>query len=288
MERVWLHYDDPTFERFGGIYVPYNSQEEAERQAACDLLQTDNDPGAARILGCFQAEYGGHRDGSYNQPFGHLSADERKSLLTPDLIAKAAVGHQRALHEEQMRATEDHILAMRDAIESGRALKASVPGNAYSVVTGGTATGGAVALTAATAKTVVMLIASTANQPSWVEVAISFDGVTATAVPALVEWVSSTQGTAGTTTSFTAKQIRGWPAQSAQTTAAYNYTAEPTTLEAFKKRLVTPNGGLIVLQSPLGREPTGLVTAATQFKGMGVRITAPATVNCHVDAEFEE
>lgn len=293
----FLHYDDPTFERFGGIYVPFNNQEEAERQAANDLLDVQNDVKVSRLLGIFEAEYGSHKrigsgvDGpiyDYNKPFGHLAKDERKKILSPSEIGRLATKHQKSMVEEANVATVKYLEEIEQSRREGRLFQGAVPGNAYSVVSGGTATGGAIALAAATAKTVLMIIAATANQPAWVEAQVSFDGVTATAVPVLCEWVSSTQAGAGTTTAFTPKQIRGWPAQGSQTTAAYNYTAEPTVLEVFKKRFLTPNGGLLVIQQPMGREPTGVVTASTQFKGMGIRLTAPAIVNCHVDAEFEE
>lgn len=302
----FIHLDDPTFERFGGIYIPYATQLEAERQVANDLIGFENDVKAAGILGIFEAEYGGHKrmddrvyeDGTrltmwdYNEPHGHLNADERKIVYTPDKISQMAVKHQKNLIEEQKQAAIDGVLSRYEAILAlHKTLEAAVPGNAYTVVSGGTSTAGAIALTAATAKTVIGVAAGSANQPAIVECAISFDGVTASAVPVLCEWVSGTNATnaPGTaSTSMTAKQIRGWPGQSSQSTAAYNWTTEPTVLEVFKKRLITPNGGMIVQQQPMGREPTGIVTASTQFKFMGLRLTAPATVNCHADLEYEE
>lgn len=314
----FIHYNEGgVFERFGGIYIPFATEEEARNQAAWDLADESVEE---RLEGIFEADYGGHHRvdnadeivrsvvgsvvdlNDYDKPFGHLDPDRRRKVATMKQCRSEGKRRRQNQIIAQHEAVVDHILGLHrgkiadselDEVHRlfkkvGDSLQGAVPGNAYTVLSGGTATGGAIALTAATAKTVLMLIASTANQPSWVEAQVSFDGVSASAVPVLVEWISSTQATAGTNTAQTPKQIRGWPGQPSQTSAAVNYTAEGTTYEAFKKRLLTPNGGLLVIQQPMGREPTGIITATTQFKGMGFRLTAPAGVNCHVDAEFEE
>lgn len=146
----------------------------------------------------------------------------------------------------------------------------------------------AIALAAATAKTTMMLVAGTNDSPTITELSVSFDGVTATAVPVLIELVLSTQGAAGTSTGGTLTQIRGWPAMSANITGQINYTVEPTTLTSTKMWLFPPTAGTFVLQHPLGREPQGIVAAATIAKGLGVRITAPAVVNTRGYLEWEE
>jgi len=164
-----------------------------------------------------------------------------------------------------------------------------IPGNAYTVSTGTSA----IALSAATAKTVAYINAAAANQPSIVEFSVSFDGVTASAVPALIEIVYGTKAsnsTPGTgSTSFTPLQVRGWPAQTSAQTAANNCSSEPTVLTAVKQWLLTPNGGLLVIQSPLGREPTA-VASGTSLSGnqVGLRVTAPAVVNTRGYIEYEE
>jgi hypothetical protein len=261
-----------------GTFAAFATLEEAQAQAANDLL----DPGVA-IEAVVQSDsdlvlpdYGSGE--SFDANAAYSVVHDNAALVT------MAPGLQKQALEAAQQAEVDYLLSIHDARPTN-----SVPGNAYTVCTGGTATAGAVALAAATAKTVIGITVGTANQPSIVEAAISFDGVTASAVPVLCEWVSGTAATAGTgSTAQTPKQIRGWPAQTSASTAAYGYGTEPTVLEVFKKRLITPNGGLIILQSPLGREPTGIITAATQFKFLGLRLTAPAIVNCHVDLEYEE
>lgn len=298
--RYWLHYDDPTFERFGGIYVPYATQEDAEHQAASDLLPVGNDPTAIGLLGIFKAEYGSHVpagidvDGrvqvDYDQPWGHLDPEAREKIWTPSQIAKLAPKRQREQYEATIVGQAENIRAIHEAIKSGEAFQNAVPGNAYTWCTGGTATAGPAALAAATAKTLVLILSGAANQSALTELGISFDGVTASAVPALVEMISGTAGTAGTPRAALAsgKQLRGWPAQTSATTCADTYSAEPGTALVNRKWLVTPNGGLHVMQFPMGREPTGIITAATDAKSWAVRCTAPAIVNTHAYIEYEE
>lgn len=141
---------------------------------------------------------------------------------------------------------------------------------------------GDIALTAATAKTVLNAIAAANGLLRIAEMGVSFDGVSVTAEPVTVELCSSTQATAGTSTSHTIAQSRG-PTRTVQGTAARNYTAEPTVLTVLKRWLVHPQTGLVV-QSPLGREPEQTVTA----DGLCIRCTAPANVNCQAYMEFEE
>lgn len=139
-----------------------------------------------------------------------------------------------------------------------------------------------VALTAATAKTVLNVIAGANALVRLIEFGVSFDGVSSTAEPATIELCSSTQATAGTSTSQTPIQTGG-PTRTVQATGARNYTAEPTVLTVLKRWLVHPQAG-IVMQFPLGREPEQVTTA----DGLCLRVTAPATLNCQGYLEFEE
>jgi hypothetical protein len=289
----FLHYAAHSdFEQ--GIFVPFATQEEAERQAAYDLANgTDPD----FIEQIFEAPYElpkfgwsskDVRDHDEHDLMPHLNEKRRTRSATAKQIQQRAPKHQQAILDEMVKAQADYLIQLDRAIKDGSAFKAAVPGNAYSVMTGGTATAGAAALAAATAKTLVMITAATANQPAVVEIGVSFDGVAASAVPVLVELVSGTATTTGTVVAQTPKQLRGWPAQTAQTTGQITITAEPTVQLVNRKWLVTPNGGLFVVQFPLGREPTGLVTATTDAKTWSLRATAPAIVNAHAYMEFEE
>lgn len=139
-----------------------------------------------------------------------------------------------------------------------------------------------VALTAATAKTILSVINAANSLIRICEFGVSFDGVSGTAEPVTIELCSSTQAGAGTSTSQTPVQLRG-PTRTVQATGARNYTAEPTTLTCLKRWLVHPQTGL-VMQFPLGREPEQVTTA----DALCLRVTAPATLNCQAYIEFEE
>lgn len=139
-----------------------------------------------------------------------------------------------------------------------------------------------VALSAATAKTVLSVINASNSLIRLTELSVSFDGTSATAEPVTVELCSSTQAGAGTSTSHTIVQCRG-ATRTVQATAARNYTAEPTTLTVIRQWLVHPQTGITV-QFPLGREPEQVTTA----DALCIRCTAPATVNARAHMEFEE
>lgn len=138
-----------------------------------------------------------------------------------------------------------------------------------------------VALTAATAKTVLNVIGAANKSFVVVEFAVSFDGVTANAEPVVVELCYSDQSTAGTSTSFTPLQIRG-ATRSCDETAAVNYTAQNGTLTIWKTWMVHPQTGITV-QFPLGREPQQVVSS----DAMCIRCTAPAAVNVRGYMEWE-
>jgi hypothetical protein len=145
-------------------------------------------------------------------------------------------------------------------------------------------TAGSVALTAATAKTVVNVIAAANTIFRICELSVSFDGVTASAVPATVDLCYSTQAGAGTPgTSPAPTQFRG-PTRTVQATGGLAYSAEPTVLTVLKSWLVPVFNGLFLLQFPLGREPEQIVTAdAFCLSG-----TATAVVNVQGYIEIEE
>lgn len=285
----------PTGHFDQGIFVPFATVEEAERQATWEMMH-DADPDD--YLGVFESEYavGPRRGWVWNGSpevgsSPHLDSEQRRKVHTKAQLVKVARSLRDPLYEEYHRAQEEFLLEQAKLIRSGLGeFKGTIPGNAYTWETGGTATAVPAALTAATAKTVVLLLMAASNQASISEIGVSFDGVTASAVPVLVELISGTAGGAGTPRAALAagKQMRGWPAQVSQTTCGDTYSAEPTTELVNKKWYITPNGGTQTIQSPLGREPTGVVTAATDAKTWGLRLTAPAAVNAHAYIEFEE
>ena len=139
-----------------------------------------------------------------------------------------------------------------------------------------------VALTAATAKSILAVINAANGLIRATGLGVSFDGVSATAEPVTIELCRSTQATAGTTTAFTPLQVRG-AVRTVQATAAVNYTAEPTVLTVTHTWLVHPQSGFTI-QFPFGREPEQTASA----NALTVRCTAPAGVNVRGWLEFEE
>jgi hypothetical protein len=147
---------------------------------------------------------------------------------------------------------------------------------------GYTATSGSVALSAATAKTCLLIIAPATFGIDLRSVEISFDGVTATNTPVLAEIVSSTAATAGTTGSTPTVNQGYGRAITAGFTAGAGYSAEPTVLTAIDAFTLSPNGGLVIRDWPLGEGFDQDVS-----KALGVRLTAPQTVNARVTMKFE-
>lgn len=142
---------------------------------------------------------------------------------------------------------------------------------------------GDIALSAATAKTILSVINGSTGILKIVELGVSFDGTSSTAEPVTVELCSSTEATAGTATSHTVAQVAG-AARTVVATAKRAFSAEPTVLTVLKRWLVHPQGGSLAIQFPLGREPQ----QNTGSDALVVRCTAPAAVNVQGYLEFAE
>ena len=144
-----------------------------------------------------------------------------------------------------------------------------------------------VSLAANTAKTALMVITPAQFGGDLKKYRISFDGTTASAIPVLVELVTSTNasnatpGTNNTSESANIAQVygRSIPAGFTAFSAA---TAEPTVLTAFERFKLTPTGGTLIYDFPLGDTPDWAVSA-----GIGIRLTAPAAVNVTCSMWFE-
>ena len=145
--------------------------------------------------------------------------------------------------------------------------------------------GAPVALVAATAKSVLTVIAPASFGIDLTKYRLGFDGVTASAVPVLVEWCdntlasNSTPGTNNTTGTVT--QVYG-RSITAGFTGFYASTTEPTVLTRYDSYTLTPNGGLVIYDWPLGTSHDTPVSA-----GISLRLTAPAVVNANGAVWFE-
>lgn len=146
----------------------------------------------------------------------------------------------------------------------------------YSVVTGG-----AVALSANATKSVFGVLSNAAFGLDLKKIRYGFDGVTASFAPILVELCVATFATnpPGTnSTSLTPQQIYGRTIAHG-ITAAKNWTAEPTVLTVIEEELLTPNGGTIWYDFPLGDTPDCAVS-----NGFVLRMTTAAGVTANARA----
>lgn len=126
------------------------------------------------------------------------------------------------------------------------------------------------------AKTVLKLITPTGFFLKVHEFGISMDGVTATAVPATVEWGTSDETTAGTSVGTpVTTQIKG-RTQAHGLTVGQNFSAEGTTYTIHAGVFVPQYMGLFVRQNPLGLEEESPGDAADSFL---IRINVSAAVN---------
>ena len=137
-----------------------------------------------------------------------------------------------------------------------------------------------VALTAATAKTVLQIVAVANHRVRVVGWGVSFDGTSVTAEPAICE--VCVQTTAGTMSSLTPAKLDLSLSETLLTTAQHTATVEPTTgniLDAFE---VHPQTGYEKQFLP------GQEIILNGGGRLGIRVTAPAAVNVAAKVIFEE
>ncbi len=149
----------------------------------------------------------------------------------------------------------------------------------YSIVTAS-----AVALAAATTKSIQGVRGNAAFGVDLRRFEVGFDGVTASAVPVVVSLCYCTFATnpPGTnSTSRTPAQIYGRVATHGFT-AASNWTVEPTVLTVLDEFLLTPNGGLLVVE--FGSEKS---YDSAFSEGFVLACNAPAIVNVRSSMVFE-
>ncbi|MGL5912126.1 MAG: hypothetical protein ACRCZP_19135 [Phycicoccus sp.] len=141
-----------------------------------------------------------------------------------------------------------------------------------------------VALSAATPRTILGVAAPAQFGVDLIKMSVGFDGVTASAVPALVElcaatWATNPPGTASTSRTVTQQYGR---AVTPGFTAASAWTTEPTVLTVIREWLLTPAGGLLVYDFPFGTSPDSPASA-----GFALRVTSPAAVGVRADLTVE-
>jgi hypothetical protein len=147
-----------------------------------------------------------------------------------------------------------------------------------------TSTESAVALAAATAKSILGVRGNAAFGVDLLGFRVGFDGVTASAVPVVVELCYATFATNGPGTNSTSSTIDTMYGRAVASgmTGAKNWTAEPTVLTPLDEWLLTPNGGLVIKDIPRDRTPDSAFS-----EGFVLRLTAPAIVNVRATMHFE-
>lgn len=138
----------------------------------------------------------------------------------------------------------------------------------------------AVALAAATAKTVLQLNAPAQQRLKLQRVGIFFDGASTTAVPVLCRLLIAT--TAGTNTALTLNKLVSSDSETIQTTAGENASAEPTKTTLLDQWYIHPQMG-IDLTYAFGQEK--VIVGGSR---VALEITAPAVVNVRAKIDFEE
>lgn len=137
-----------------------------------------------------------------------------------------------------------------------------------------------VALSAATAKTVVQVTAPSNHRAKVIGWGVFFDGISPTEAP--VQVTLSRQSTAGTMTSLTPVPLDDSLAETLQCTAQHTATVEPTTGATIDVIECHPQQGYEKMY-PLGQEP--IVGGGDR---VGIICTAPAAVNVRAKIIFEE
>src|SRR6185437_6964872 len=136
------------------------------------------------------------------------------------------------------------------------------------------------------AKTVLLAIAPAGHGLLVAQFSVSTDGVTASAVPAVLEMVVSTQAGAGTPAASThaavVTQTGGRSSGGQAPTAGCNSTAEPTVLTPIRRWFLPQFMGLLELQFRLEREDgcdsSGGGTLGFQAIGLRINVSAAVTV----------
>lgn len=137
-----------------------------------------------------------------------------------------------------------------------------------------------IALTAATAKTVIQLVSPSNHRVAITSWGVFFDGTSVTAEPVQVRVLRQTS--AGTMSALTPVAMDGSVGETIQSTAQHTATVEPSAGNILLSIEVHPQQGFKEF-FPLGQEII-LQTASR----VGIECTAPAGVNVRAQITFEE
>lgn len=132
------------------------------------------------------------------------------------------------------------------------------------------------------AETLLQITGSASIKTKILQWSVAFDSTSATAEPVLVRLAR--QSTAGTATG--ANEVPADPDDpTALVTCFHSFTAEPTMGAILEEHEVYPGGIPLIVQYPLGDEPT--VDASTSDR-LAIIVTAPAAVNAVASMRWRE
>lgn len=213
-------------------------------------------------------------------------------LWTPEnglWLPEGAMDRQRRRPAERVLRGSDALSRMAEWRIGRHTHEYGLPpiGGGSSPPAGFTVTSTAIALSAATAKTVLGVLSGANSPVDVVEFAVSGDATSGNILVELVFGTNASNAPGTNSTSFTPLQIRG-RAQTINATAGITWTAEPTVLTVVKRWRMPWPSGPFVIQFPLGREPNSIVAASTSGKFVGWRLTSSVTANVDQYAEIEE
>ena len=148
-------------------------------------------------------------------------------------------------------------------------------------------TSGKITLAASATKSLILLSPAASTSIRIIGMSVSMDASSLEAGVQLDLYRVVTLGTpAGSSTLVPQPMYEETTPATANTTALYNLTTEPTTVTVLESWYVQPVGGLLVVQLPLGREYGAKAGGAH----LGIRATTAAGVTPDVVAniQFEE
>ncbi len=137
-----------------------------------------------------------------------------------------------------------------------------------------------IALTAATAKTVLQAVAAANHRVRCLGWGVFFDGTSSSAEPVQVRLLRQT--TAGTMSALTPTKLDDSLAETILTTAQHTATVEPTAGDVLDVIEVHPQQGYEI-RYPMGQEP--IIGGGDR---LGIECTAPANVNVRAKLLLEE
>lgn len=141
---------------------------------------------------------------------------------------------------------------------------------------------GIVSLSAATAKTVLQLVSPSTTRARIVSFSVSFNSVTSSDTPAVVDLLRQTTAGTGGTAATMAPLDPDAPA--ALCSGLYDIaSAEPTGGNVLWSGYVTPVGGLFVYNFAEGEEPVLDVSGR-----VGIRINSPSAVSAIATLTYSE